>query len=170
MGAHTWTTSQDTPLVAGAGSGTHVTEDLAYNALRPRAWATLRGLRAGPRHHRERGQPAGLLERRSPRPHPVTALLDRHAALPFAQTRAWRAGRLRHGWHLCNRLEVHATGFEPVKHEATDLEPVPVGRLGTRAVGSPTPMGYKYVQPTVLVRAALLTGRCMKGLAPWTLP
>ena len=36
--------------------------------------------------------------------------------------------------HPSDELAVRATGFEPVKHEATDLEPVPVGRLGTRAV------------------------------------
>src|SRR5919109_875458 len=33
-------------------------------------------------------------------------------------------------------IRVHATGFEPVKHEAADVEPVPVGRLGTRASGA----------------------------------
>jgi hypothetical protein len=39
--------------------------------------------------------------------------------------------------------EMHATGFEPVKHEATDLEPVPVGRLGTRAAELATAAPYK---------------------------
>ena len=33
-----------------------------------------------------------------------------------------------------------------MKHKVTDLEPVPVGRLGTRAVGFATPLLYKSVK------------------------